>query len=81
MMPKILMLLTEVARCLAPLLRPLLIGCTSSPLQPIVQLMALEQSWADDGYAAFAEDSPRTPAVLPRSPAIPQEVRCSCHLH
>lgn len=81
MMPKILVLLTAVARYMAPLLRPVLSNYINNPLQPIVQLMALEQSWADDGYAAFTEDTHRSPATFPRSPAIPQEVRCSCHLH
>lgn len=81
MMPKILVLLTEVARYMASLLRPVLSSCISSPLHPIVQLLALEQSWADDGYAAFTEDTARSPAAFACSSAIPQEVRCSCRLH
>ena len=66
------------ARLAASLLRPfLLAGCYGSrPLQPMVRLMALEQSWAEEGYATFATDNaPSSPAEFLAGSAFTEEVR------
>ncbi|MFJ8752189.1 hypothetical protein ACIREO_23075 [Streptomyces sp. NPDC102441] len=69
------------AHWMAPFLRPVLSGRVSGPLQPIAQLMLLEQSWADEGYATFAEHAiPAAPHFVGPS-VFPEEVRCSHRVH
>lgn len=76
---RVLALLVEGTRFVAPLLSPVLSGCGSGPLQPLARLIALEQAWADESYATFAENSSR-PTSAVRGPSFTEEVRCSQRL-
>lgn len=77
---RILDLLLAGARLAAILLRPaLLAGCYGSgPLQPIARLVALEESWAEEGYATFATDNaPSSTTGFLDGDAFTKEVLCS----
>lgn len=77
---RLLDMLLAGARLATPLLRSLLlVGCYgNAPLQPISRLMAIEQSWAKEGYATFATDNaPSSTAGFLDGEAFTEGVRCS----
>lgn len=80
-MPQTLALLADSARSLAPLLRPTPNSSSSTRPHTMTRLMTFEHSWAENERAPSAEGTPRSLSPFPRSPSIPQEVRCSCPFH
>lgn len=68
-----LQLLAAALRWVARSLRPKLVESMSGSLQPMAQLLVIEQSWADQCYATFTEDPSQSEPQGPRvsRPGVP----------